>query len=159
MVHDSKPISQVARVFSQAAATLSQRTSVPLRFPSFMRGLEAETELYVVVQSADRTGYVVVLGATPDCQGQHVCSYGTFIGTSQELDQIHEYSFRDQSGTRVTLAHGIKGTFYETQCAAYCSDSKVVWSEGNYHYIIGIKGERKADLVRTINSAILAGLK
>jgi hypothetical protein len=147
--------SQVAKAFSKVTTKLSEKTSVPLRFPTFVRGLEDGTELYAVIKSVDKTGYVVVLGATPDCQGQHVCSDGTFIGTSQPLDQIDEYTLRGRQGARAALAHKIKGTFYKSECGAYCSDALMTWSEGNYHYIIGIKAERKADLVRTANSAIL----
>lgn len=120
-----------------------------------MRGLEEETELHAVIKSSDRSGYVVILGATSDCQGQHACSYGTFIGTSRSLDQIDEYSLQGRKGMHVALAHGIQGTFYEAECAAYCNDSLMVWSEGDFHYIIGIKGERESDLVRTVDSAIM----
>jgi hypothetical protein len=152
----TKPQSHVAETFSQVAPKLRKNTSVPLRLPTFVRGLEDESKLYAVIKSADAAGYVVVLGATPDCQGQHVCSYGIFIGTSRPLDLIGEYDFSDRHGTRVALAHGIKGAFYETDCGAYCSDALITWSEGNFHYVIGIKAEKKSDLIRTANSAILA---
>lgn len=155
-VYAAKPQSYVTKAFSLVTAKLRGKTLVPLRLPTFIRGLEDETELYAVVKSADKAGYVVVLGATPDCQGQHVCSYGTFIGTSRPLDQIDEHGLRDQRGTPIALARGIKGTFYESKCGAYCSDALITWSEGSFHYVIGIKAEEKTDLIRTANSAILA---
>lgn len=120
-----------------------------------MRGLEDETELYAIIKSADKARYIVVLGATPDCYGEHACSYGTFIGTSQPFDQVDDYSLRDMRGTPVTLTRGIRGTFYQSECGAYCSDALITWSEGNFHYVIGIKAEKKPDLIRTANSAIL----
>jgi hypothetical protein len=153
----SGPQPQIIKVFSKAAALLHQKTSVPLRLPTHVSGLDGEGEVYAIVKSANETGYIVILGATPDCEGQHVCSHGTLIGTSHPLSQVDEYAINDRRGTPVRLQHGLKGYFYESVCGAYCSDSLIVWTEGNNHYIIGLKAQRKSDMIGAANSAIQGG--
>jgi hypothetical protein len=118
--------------------------------------LDSKDELYAVVKSVDETGYVVVLGATADCEGEHVCSYGTMIGTSRPLDQIDEYDVTRRPRTLVKLRRGLTGHFYASVCGAYCSDSFITWTEGTYHYIIGLKAGRRSDLIGSVNSAIEA---
>jgi len=98
----------------------------------------------------DQTGYEVVLGATPDCQGQHVCSYGFLLGTTGPVSDF----VSDRKGIAVTLHNGIRGTFYDMLCGAYCGESLIAWNEGRYHYIIGLKAEKKANLILVANSAI-----
>jgi hypothetical protein len=151
----TSPQSQIIKVYSKAVPLLHQKTSVPLRLPAQVSGLD--DDVYAIVKSVDNTGYVVILGATPDCEGQHVCSYGTLIGTSRPLNKIDEYGISDRRGTPVRLQHGVKGRFYETVCGAYCSDSLIVWTEGNYHYVIGLKAERKSGMIVAANSAIQRG--
>ena len=149
--------SHVMKVFSNAVAVIREKTAVPIRIPTEVPGLDAETDLYAIVGSANETGYTVVLGATPDCEGQHVCSYGTLIGTTLPLIKIDDYGFTDRRRTRVRLRNGISGYFYDTVCGAYCSDSWVVWTEGKYRYIIGLKAEKQSNMIKVANSAIRAG--
>lgn len=152
-----KPPSQLMKVFSEAVSVLRQKTSVPIRIPTEVPGLDAENNLYATVKSADETGYTVALGATPDCGGQHVCSYGTLIGTTRPFNEIDDYGFTDRHRTRVMLRNGINGYFYDSVCGAYCSDSLIVWTEGKYRYIIGLKAERRSNMIKVANSAIRAG--
>lgn len=130
---------------------------MPLRLPTIVSGLQADDELYAVAKLARQDTYVIVLAATPDCEGQHVCSYGTFIGTRRPLNQIDEYSTDERRGVRVKLVNGITGLFFAPTCGAYCSDSLVVWDEDAYHYIVGLKAGSKQDLVQAANSAIRHG--
>ena len=150
-----KPQSHVMKVFSEAVPLLRQKTSVPIRIPTEIPGLDAEDDLYAIVKSADETGYIVILGATPDCEGQHVCSYGTLTGTRRPFNKIDD--FTDRRRTRVKLWNGINGYFYDFVCGAYCSDSLIAWTEGKYHYIIGLKAERQTNMIKVANSAIRAG--
>jgi hypothetical protein len=152
-----KPQSHLIKVFSEAVTVLRQRTSVPVRIPTEIPGLDAENDLYAIVKSAYRTGYAVVLGASPDCEGQHVCSYGTLIGTTRPLNEIDDYKFTGRRRKRVILWNGISGYFYDSVCGAYCSDSLIVWTEGKYRYIIGLKAERQSNMIKVANSAIRAG--
>jgi hypothetical protein len=150
-------LSPISSVYTKAVTVLRSKTSVPLRLPTCVWGLDSNDDLHAIVKSADESGYVLVLGATPDCQGQHVCSYGTMIGTSHPLDQIDAYDVTRRRRTLVKLHRGLAGYFYGSVCGAYCSDSFVTWTEGTYHYIIGLKAEKKSKLVASVNSAIDSG--
>jgi len=119
--------------------------------------LDSEDKLYAIVKSVNEGGYVIVLGGTPNCEGQHVCSFGTMIGTSRPLDQIDEYDVTRRPRTLVKLRRGLTGFFYESVCGAYCSDSFITWNEGAYHYIIGLKAEKESNLLASVNSAIDSG--
>src|ERR1035441_7335560 len=110
--HCLSSLSPVSKVFTEAVAGLRSKTSVPFRLPTCVRGLDSEDELYAIVESVDEGGYVVVLGATPDCKGQHACSYGTMIGTSRPLNQIDEYDVTRRPRILVKLHHGLTGYFY-----------------------------------------------
>lgn len=76
------------------------------------------------------------------------------IGTSRPLNQIDEYDVTRGPRTAVKLRGGLTGYFYASICAAYCSDSFITWTEGSYHYLIGLKAETKSDLLASVNSAI-----
>jgi hypothetical protein len=144
-------------VFTKAIMTVRSKSSVPLRLPACVSGLGSEDELYAVVKSADESGYVIVLGASPDCEGQHVCSYGTMIGTSRPLDQNDEYDVTRRPKTLIKLRGGLKGYYYAPVCGAYCSDSFITWTDGAYNYIIGLKAGKMSDLLTSVNSAMVAG--
>jgi hypothetical protein len=146
----SAQLSHLIEVLAEVAPTLRDTTSVPLRFPSHIPILDKETELYAITRSVDGTGYEVVLGATPDCRGQHACSYGFLIGTTRPISSI----VSDRRGSAVALFRGINASFYDTVCGGYCNESLIVWSEGKYHYIIGLKAEKKSNMILVANSAI-----
>jgi len=146
-------ISPSDQVFSKLVPALLHKTSVPLRLPTHIPGLE-KGNFHAIVNSADETRYIIVLGATLDCEGQHVCSYGALIGTAHPLKDLDFYGVSKRKASSVRLHHGINGDFYDTICAAYCSDSLIVWTEGKYHYIVGLKAGSKPNVIRTANSAI-----
>lgn len=152
-----KPQSHLMKVFSEAATVLRQKTSVPIRIPTEIPSLDAENDLYAIVKSADGTGYAVILGATPDCEGEHVCSFGTLIGTTRPLNEIEDYEVTDRRRKQVVLWNGIRGYYYDSVCGAYCNDSLIVWTEGKYRYIIGLKAEKQSNMIKVANSAIRAG--
>jgi len=149
-------LSPISSVYTKAVPVLRSKTSIPLRLPTCVWGLESNDELHAIVKSADESGYVLVFGATSDCEGQHACSYGTVIGTSRPLNQIDEYNVSRRPRTPVKLLHGLTGYFYASICDAYCSDSFISWTEGTYHYIIGLKAEKESNLLASVNSAIEA---
>jgi hypothetical protein len=91
----SAQISPSDQVFSKVVPALLHRTSVPLRLPTHIPGLE-KGEFHAIINSADETGYIVVLGATPDCEGQHVCSYGALIGTAHPLKDLDFYGVSER---------------------------------------------------------------
>lgn len=146
----SAQTSHVADALAKIAPILREKTAVPLRFPSSIPVLDNETALYAITRSVDQTAYWVVLGATPDCYGQHQCSYGFFVGTTRPVRDF----VGDKRGSAVELRNGVNGSFYDTVCGAYCDESLIVWNEGRYNYIIGLKAEKKSTMVQVANSAI-----
>ncbi len=76
------------------------------------------------------------------------------IGTLRPLDRIDEYDVTRRPRTPVKLRDGLNGYFYPSVCGAYCSDSFITWTEGTYHYIIGLKAETRSNLLAAVNSAI-----
>lgn len=149
-------LSPITEAYAKSLIVLRSKTTVPLRLPTCILGLGSKDEVYALVKSANEDEYVLVLGATPDCNGQHVCSYGTVIGTSRPIDQIDEYDVTRRPRTLVKLRNGLTGYFYASVCGAYCSDSFITWTEGTYHYIIGLKAEKESNLLASVNSAIQA---
>ena len=143
----SAQISSSDQVFSKIVPALIRKTSVPLRIPTYLPGL-GNGDFHAIINSADEAGYIIVLGATPDCEGQHVCSYGALIGTAHPLRDLDFYNVSRAKSLRVHLHQGVIGDFYATTCAAYCDDSLMVWTEGKYHYIIGLKAESKSNMIR-----------
>ena len=152
--HCSNSLFPINGVLTKAITVVPSKTSIPLRLPTCVSGLDSTSELHAIVKSVDERSYVVVLGDTPECEGQHVCSYGTMIGTSRPLDQIDEYDVTRRPRSLVNLHHGLTGYFYASVCGAYCSDSFITWTEGTYHYIIGLKAEERRNLIASVNSAI-----
>jgi hypothetical protein len=59
----------------------------------------------------------------------------------------------------IAVSSGITGYFVKSSIGAYCSDAKVFWIEGGYHYSIAMKCEKKSVLVNMARSAILAARK
>jgi len=139
---------------SDTVATLRGRTSIPVRIPKRVPALEAADTVYPIIRSADEIEYVLVLGATSDCEGQHACSYGTFMGTTRPTQRIAEYDLADRKKKSVMLRHGFRADFYESICAAYCGDSVIFWNEGKYGYLIRLKGGKASELIAAANSAI-----
>ena len=135
----SNSLFPISGVLTKAVTAVRSKTSVPIRLPTCISGFDSAEELHAIVKSVDGSRYVVVLGATPECEGQHVCSYGTMIGTSLPLNRIGAYDVTRRPRSLVDLHRRIKGYFYASVCGAYCSDSFITWTEGAYHYIIGLK--------------------
>jgi len=131
---------------------LKEKTKAPPRLITYFPRLGQADDLYVNVRSADSTGYEIVLGFTPDCEGQNVCGYGRLVGTTRPFNEIEEIEGR--KWVPVILKGRVKGRYYDTECAANCSYSVVAWSEGKWHYLVELKAERKSLVIRAANSAL-----
>jgi len=138
-------------VRSVALSLLRQRTLVPVRVPKFIPGFKSGDIVYPIVESADFGGYSMILGATPDCVGQHVCSFGRLVGTRSEVKKPSLESL--QTAAVIQLRSGVKANFYDFKCEAYCGESSITWTEGVYTYTIALKGASKTDLIAAANSA------
>lgn len=123
-----------------------QQSRVTPRLPSFLPGVDNENPVYAVVKSANAFGYEILLANTLPCEGQNVCLYGTIRGG------IAPYA---EHGTTVILKKHIRGKFIDSVCHVYCTQSYINWPEAGFFYSIGIKAEKKENLVKSANSAIL----
>jgi len=138
------------KIFREAIEEIRSGSAVPPRLPSYLPYLDAENPIYLNNKTIEPSGYDLELGLDKDCEGQHVCSYGSFRGSKQRIDPTEE------KPVRVLLRGGIRGWFYESQCGAYCGDAYIVWSQDGFWYAIGMKGERRSVLLRLANSAATA---
>lgn len=153
----SAQISSPDQTLSKIVPALLRHTSIPLRLPTYLPSFDIG-DFHAIIKSADETAYIIILGATADCGGQHVCSYGALIGTARPLNDLDFYAISDRKPVFVPLHRHINGYFYPPVCKACCSDSLIAWTEGKYHYIIGLKAEGKPDMIRAANSAIDAAI-
>jgi hypothetical protein len=139
-------------IFSKVNSVLVRESGVPLTWPAFMpSGADKENPLYVNLRSTSRANYEIELGWVDGCLGGNACHYGTVRGSVAPLSE--------NEGTRVPveLLGGIRGYFIDSTCHIHCDDSAIGWAEGNYHYSISIKAEKKETLIKVVNSAIAAG--
>lgn len=83
---------------------------MPLRVPTYLSALK-KGDVHAIINSAGQTGYIFALGATPDCRGERVCSYGAVIGTDHPLKDLDFYGVSDRKAASVPLHHGITGDF------------------------------------------------
>ena len=160
----SQPIPQ--QVLSSTVSKLKARTRVPLKLPTQMP--QEEYPLYVTVNTATSDQYELTIGTDTDCSGGNYCRYGTISGrkiTPSTPSVEDEYAFlndpsyqpsvrsKEKMG-KVTLANGVEGYFIPYVCGASCDDSKVIWEQNGYRYLIGVKSGDKKTVVDMANSAI-----
>jgi len=136
-------------IFSKIEPTLHRTSRVPARLPSFLPGVDREHPIDAILISASSSGYEILLAMEPDCQGQNVCLYGSVFGSAAPIKLAGR-----SSGIPVKLRRGIQGRFIDAECHAYCNQSYVKWSEGGFYYAVGIKAEKKENMIRVANSAI-----
>ena len=135
-------------IFAPIIGKLRQDTAVPLKLPPFLPFNNDRANPLYVNGSADEQGYRIEIGLTPDCEGQHVCHYGTLFGSRRRIEMD------DGKRVAVVLAGGVRGEFHESTCAAYCSDVQIGWPQDGYFYMISLKAATPAELKRMVNSAI-----
>jgi hypothetical protein len=101
----SAQISPSDQTFSKIVPDLLRKTFVPLRIPTYLPNLNSG-DFHAFINSAEESGYIIVLGATVDCEGQHVCSYGALIGTAHPLKELDFYAVSDRKAALVPLHSG-----------------------------------------------------
>lgn len=128
---------------------------------------------YLLDITADR--YSISLDLTPDCMGAGACDFGylsaekitdTTPTVPEEFAQYTELVNTDpnrskppvvrsdEKPSRVKLSQGVTGFFIPYVCGANCSDSKVIWDQNGYRYLVGIEMANKKTVVEMANSAI-----
>lgn len=158
--------SQPHPIFRPVLSQLTTKTRVPLLLPAYVP--QEDYPLYATVNTAQPEQYELTIGATEDCSGGNYCRYGTVSGqriTSSTPSVEEEYAFLNdpqyqpserspEKMGRVTLANGIRGYFIPYTCGANCDDSKVIWEQNGYRYLVGLKKADKKVVVEMANSAI-----
>jgi len=136
-------------IFRPIETRIRRQSAVPLKLPTFLPYLDEQNPIYASIGSANKSHYRIILGYGKDCEGGPTCLYAEFEGSSTP--------FREYTGeTRIPVAlqGGIKGYFINFTCGANCSESYIGWTEGGFHYFIGMKAEKKEMLIKIANSAI-----
>jgi hypothetical protein len=141
---------KVLPLFQPVLASVKQKTGLKIALPTVFDGVDA-SQLYAYVEKADKSGYFLEIGYTPDCNGATACRYGSLAGEPVTPGQ------KPLSGTKVTLANGLTGYFTDASCGASCGDSTLTWQQGNVRYTVGSKAGLQAALVKIANSAITNG--
>jgi hypothetical protein len=144
-----------SQTHTDAITELRNKTTVPIRFPTRFPGADTDS-LYMTVVSADADGYEIVLGVDPGCEGGNACRYGTLIGTTLPYRRIE--GLKDKHATPLTLSGGVKGYFYNAKCTVFCTDSYVAWSDGRFHYVVGLKAGKRAGVVDMANSSMAGAI-
>ena len=143
---------QRASVFSYVEVTVRNESRVPPRFPRFLPFANESHPIHLIVESITKSSYSILLVNALPCEGANWCLYGSARGSTEP--------FRSEAPKRtanpVLLEGGIKGSFIDSECDAYCGQAYVEWQERGYYYAIGIKGPKsmKRILVKMANSAI-----
>jgi len=135
-------------VFQSVLPSLSKKTRVPLRLPTYLATETETNRLYAIVESATPARYGVQLAFDPECNGGNACRYGFVAG------QVVASSARRLKGKAVKLAKGITGYFIDAKCGANCTDSTLSWKQDGYRYTVGLKAAKIETLTKIANSAI-----
>ncbi len=157
---------QIDPVFRPIVAELETKTRVPLLLPSLVP--QPGFPLYATVNSATVDAYELTIGDRENCSGGNYCRFGSISGqkvTPSTPAIEKEYSFMNDPGYRpskrseepmgwVVLTNGIRGYFVPYVCGANCDDSKVVWEQNGYRYLVGLKVGDKKTVVAMATSAI-----
>ena len=149
-------------VYSEILPTLQKKTRVPLRLPAYLPYDEPKPkskrkndedaqgeDLTASIVRVDEQSYSIQLAFGKDCTGAHVCRDGGITGSTVFRDE-----HPDRRKVPVKLHRGIRGSFVDSECGAYCDESVLYWSEHGYHYSISSKAASKKELIRLANSAI-----
>lgn len=154
------------QVLSSTISKLKAKTRVPLKLPTQIP--QEEYPLYVTVNTATSDQYELTIGTDKDCSGGNYCRYGTIAGqrvtaTTPSVEEAYAFlndpnyqpSVRSKEKMgKVALANGVEGYFIPYVCGASCDDSKVIWEQNGYRYLVGVKSGDKKTIVDMANSAI-----
>ncbi len=134
-------------IFKEILAELKKKSHVPIILPRDLGNKDEPAPLYARLESISPNEYRIIIGFSPDCEGGNACRWGTVSGEKNS-------NASGASGVKVLLSKGITGYFILGKCGAVCSDSRIIWFNGQYKYTIGIKAAKKSVLVAVANSAI-----
>lgn len=130
-------------IYKTILPALREKSGVPPMLPSRIDLLDCSTFANLI--AVDNSGYHIVLAATTDCEGQHVCAYGSVEGSKTPIRL-------GSDGVPVRLNHGSSARYFATQCYAYCDEAYITWAEKGFYYSVGLKAGSKQQLISAANS-------
>lgn len=131
-----------------AIADLKQKTSVPLRIPTYIVA-SGKTKFFANAESESTTdSFQLYFDYELGCGGLTACNQGTITGEKLTPES------KPNTGIAVKLAKNIIGYFEDFECGASCGDSTITWDENGYRYTAGLKGGYLTDVRKMANSAI-----
>jgi hypothetical protein len=134
--------------YSEARATLSSTTQIPLRLPSFIPFAgDANHPVFSILEEKESKSYAVQLAWAKECTGGNWCHLGSIRGSAAPM--VVE-------GKRIPihLHKSIRGFFVPARCFAYCTEATIIWSEGGNYYAVGIKAAGEKTVMKMANAAI-----
>jgi len=126
--------------------TRARTGRVAVLIPTTIHADVAASKLYA---SGGRTagGYDIQLAYAPGCEDATACFFADFQAGPTPL----------LSGTRVTLAHAITGSFVGIHCGASCAPATIAWKESGVLYSVQYVLGGRATMIAMADSAIEAG--
>jgi hypothetical protein len=147
-------------IFDEILSDLKRKTRIPLLLPAYwpfsertpddqLKKDEGEENLYATIVDVSDRHYAIQMAFGRDCQGQHVCRDGGLTGSN-----VFHDDYPERPKVKVKLRGDISGRFAAAECAVYCDESVLYWTESGYHYSVSGKAATKEDLMKIANSAI-----
>lgn len=141
-------VSQPHPVFKSILPKLKKNSQIKILLPKYIPGLEAESPLYAIIETATKDKYDILLGFSPDCTGGTACRFGII-----SAEAINSKTPK-LKGKAVSLAKGTTAYFVDAKCGANCSDSTLTWRQKGVQYTIGLKAGKESELVEMAKSVI-----
>jgi hypothetical protein len=137
-------------IFQPIIDNLKRETKVPVQLPAKIPDVgQGEAPLFAVQEEIEANNYSIIIGLTPDCNGDAACRIGT----------VKARAIRSRRGPRlkgqvVRLTPDITGYFIEAKCRANCPDSTITWKQDKTLYTLGLKSGRLNALIEMARSTI-----
>jgi|GEM_PF-1034895 len=136
--------------FQSVLAKLKSTTKIPLLLPGYLPTSDKD-KVYVSVQKVTVSLYDIEITLAPDCNYAGACH-----AASVHAEQVAANTATPE-GEVVYLSKEMVGYYQPFGCGASCSDSAMVWQQGNVRYTVTIKAGNLEQMLRMANSAIVLG--
>jgi len=140
-------------IFNPILADLNE-VNISLRLPSYFAAetfVHPDKPLFGIIESAQTNSHEIQIAATEDCRWNTFCWIGT---VSANFDTETDLS----TAQSVQLSSYNQGYFIPSECATYCTMSKIIWNENGITYQIEQRGALKETMVLIANSAFEQGI-
>ncbi len=133
-------------VFEEILPELKEKTKIKPVLPTYLPEYKSDPPLHAVLANVDKSKYQIVLGYTPDCEGQNFCRLGNIKATTPNS------SSPLKGEQTVTLNNGTEAYFTDAMCDAQCTDSTLTWKQDSVVHSVGIKAGKMETLVKIADS-------